>query len=235
VSAAGNLDGKVVVEIGPGPGGLTLEILKQNVKKLYLLELDNDWIMAWRSLQQLFPERLEVIGADALKFDMKTIAPQVIISNLPYNISTGLILKWLPELDSYEQLVLMFQKEVADRLCAVHSTKAYGRLSVLSQWKASVAKVFSLEPGSFFPTPKVKSVVVKFIPFGDEYLQFREKYSIFLDLLTKVFAHRRKVIVRVLSEFLEDPQGTLLELGYDENTRAEQISVADYVKILEIL
>ncbi|MDR2766389.1 MAG: 16S rRNA (adenine(1518)-N(6)/adenine(1519)-N(6))-dimethyltransferase RsmA [Holosporaceae bacterium] len=233
VAAAGDLDGKIVAEIGPGPGGLTLEILKRNVKKLYLLELDRDWIDVWRSLEHLFHGRLEIIGADAVKFDMETISPDVIISNLPYNISTPLLFRWLPKFDAYEQLLLMFQKEVADRLYATPSTKAYGKLSVLTQWKSQVCKIFDLEPGSFFPPPKVKSTLVKFVPYGGDRLQSREKYHLFVELLTSAFAHRRKVVAKAFAEFLNDPTRMLMELGYDENVRAEQISVEDYVKILE--
>ncbi|MDR1375437.1 MAG: 16S rRNA (adenine(1518)-N(6)/adenine(1519)-N(6))-dimethyltransferase RsmA [Holosporaceae bacterium] len=233
VSAAGNIDGKIVAEVGPGPGGLTLEILKQNVKKVFVLELDHRWAEAWRSMHSIFGDKLEVIECDVLKFDMETIAPEIIIANLPYNISTQLICRWFEKFHLYEQLILTFQKEVADRFYASPRTKAYGKLSVLAQWKSKVSKIFDLEAGSFFPTPQVKSTVVKFMPFELSKYSHLDKHLAFANLLAAVFAHRRKVAVKSLGIFFPDPEETLESLGYHKNTRAEEITVVDYIKILE--
>ncbi|MDR3186910.1 MAG: 16S rRNA (adenine(1518)-N(6)/adenine(1519)-N(6))-dimethyltransferase RsmA [Holosporaceae bacterium] len=233
VSAAGNLEGKTVLEVGPGPGGLTLEILRQNVKKLFLLEFDRHWADVWRNLRHIFGDKLEIIECDALKFDLETVAPNIIISNLPYNISTKLICGWFPKFHLHERLILTFQKEVAARFCASPCTKAYGRLSVLAQWKSEVSKMFDLEPGSFFPAPKVKSTVLKFVPFKLDQCPCAEKYSQFDDLLALLFTHRRKVVVKSLGALLANPEEALKTLGHDKNTRAEEISIANYLKILE--
>ena len=237
VSAAGKLDEKIVAEIGPGPGGLTLEILKQNIKKLYILEYDKHWISVWNELKANFSdelEALEIIDCDALKFDMSTIKPQVIISNLPYNISTQLLFKWLPDFDMYEKLILMFQKEVAERIYANRGTKAYGKLSVLAQWKSQVKKKFDLEPGSFTPPPKVKSTVVEFVPYSSKEkieIDF-QKFSMFL---TDIFAHRRKIVIKPMQKYFRNPTNILEKFGYSETIRAEDISVEDYLKIFSLL
>lgn len=230
VSAAGNLSGKIVVEIGPGPGGLTLEILKQNINKLFIIELDKHWCNVWNDLKHHFGAKLEIIECDALSFDLKSISPNIIISNLPYNISTQLLFKWLPKFDLYEKMILMFQKEVADRLYANPCTKNYGKLSVLCQWKSKVSKVFDLEPGSFSPPPKVKSAVVKFTPFQLEEIKDID-FKNMSDLLTNAFANRRKIITKSLGKSFQDPIQILEDFGYNKNTRAEEISVNDFIEI----
>jgi 16S rRNA (adenine1518-N6/adenine1519-N6)-dimethyltransferase len=227
VSAAGDLSGKIVTEVGPGPGGLTLEILKHDIKKLYVIELDPHWSSVWKHLAPSFSPRLEVVEKDALQCNFNEFAQDVIISNLPYNISTALLIKWLGELTSYEKLILMFQKEVAERLYATPSTKSYGRLSVLAQCRSRVKKVFDLEPGSFFPAPKVKSTVVEFSQLPDSVADFH----LLANLLAATFAHRRKAMAKSLRNFFKNPKQILQELGYSENVRAEEISVNDYVQL----
>jgi 16S rRNA (adenine1518-N6/adenine1519-N6)-dimethyltransferase len=250
VAAAGDLAGKVVVEIGPGPGGLTLEILKQDVRKLYIIELDSHWANVWREVKNKFSQtandrmtpafkneqasnfdRLDIIEGDALKFDFRSLSPQIIISNLPYNVSTQLLFHWLRDFDAYEKLVLMFQKEVADRICASPRTKSYGKLSILAQWKAEVSKVFDLEPGSFFPPPKVKSTVLKFIPFPQERCVCSDRIDEFAALLSRIFIHRRKIVAKSLAHFLDDPYIFLQELNLHQYTRAEEISVQNFVDL----
>lgn len=241
VAVAGDLTGKVVAEVGPGPGGLTLEILKQDVARLYIIEYDRHWADIWRRhLQPLFGDKLVVVERDALRFDMQEIAPDIIISNLPYNISTQLLCKWLPQMDRYEKMVLMFQKEVAERICAERGIKAYGKLSVLSQWRADVSKKFDLEPGCFTPPPKVLSSIVEFRPrsratnSAQDRLNFAE-FSQFSAFLTDVFNHRRKIISKTLLKYFENPQKILQDLGYDPKTRPEDISVEDYCRMLDML
>ena len=227
VSSAGDLTDKVVMEVGPGPGGLTLEILKQPVKKLYIVEIDRRWAEVWRTLSGLFDGKLEVIEEDALKFREEKIAPQVIISNLPYNISTVLLTKWLKNFDQFEKLVLMFQKEVAERLYAKPATKSYGRLSVLTQWKSEVEKMFDLEPGCFSPPPKVKSTIVRFFP-----KKTTEDYDFFSALLKDAFLHRRKLLANTLRKYSENIEEILQILGYSKTVRAEEISVEDFRKLI---
>lgn len=233
VSIAGNLDDKVVVEIGPGPGGLTLEILKQNIKKLYVVEIDPRWAQVWNDLKPEFGGKLEVIEQDALQFDLRDVSPNVVISNLPYNVSTELLCRWLRYFDICKCYVLMFQKEVADRLYAVPKTKAYGRLSILTQWKSKVSKVFDLEPGSYFPPPKVRSSVLKFEPFNAKNVVCVDEYDEFNKLLSAAFLHRRKMLISCVRKSYPNIGEAIASLGYNTNVRAEEISVADYVTLLQ--
>lgn len=233
VSVAGNLDEKVVVEIGPGPGGLTLEILKRNIKKLYVVEIDPRWAQIWNDLKPEFGGKLEVIEQDALQFDLRDVSPNVVISNLPYNVSTELLCGWLRYFDICQCYVLMFQKEVADRLYAVPKTKAYGRLSILTQWKSNVSKIFDLEPGSYFPPPKVRSSVLKFEPFNAKNIVCADEYDEFNKLLSAAFLHRRKMLISYMRKSCQDIDKTITSLGYNTNVRAEEISVADYITILQ--
>jgi 16S rRNA (adenine1518-N6/adenine1519-N6)-dimethyltransferase len=229
VSLAGGLHDKVVVEVGPGPGGLTLEILKQNVKKIVLVEIDSHWCNVWNDLGVQFDKKVDVMEQDALLCDYRCISPHVIISNLPYNISVPLLCKWLTELDTFESLILMFQKEVADRLCARPATKAYGKLSVMAQYLARIEKVFEIEPGSFLPAPKVKSAVLKITP----HINRRVWSDLFSALLTHAFVHRRKTVAKTLAKFIKNPEQTLRDLGYNASARAEEISVEDYAKLFK--
>ncbi len=230
VASAGDLVGKVVMEVGPGPGGITLEILKHPIRKLYIVEIDKRWVEVWRRLSELFKGKLEVIERDALKFCEKEISPQVVISNLPYNISTALLTKWLANFDQYEKLILMFQKEVADRLYAKPSTKSYGKLSVLAQWKSKVEKVFDLEPGCFIPPPKVKSTVVKFTPKTTE-----GDFCFFSSVLNDSFLHRRKLLTTTLGKYSKNIGDILQNLGYSRFVRAEELSVDDFQKLITAL
>lgn len=230
VASAEDLADKVVMEVGPGPGGITLEILKQPIKKLFIVEVDKRWAEVWRKLSELFEGKLEVIEKDAIKFDEKEISPQVIISNLPYNISTVLLTKWLENFERYEKLVLMFQKEVADRLYAKPCTKSYGKLSVLTQWKSKVEKIFDLEPGCFTPPPKVRSTVIKFTP-----KKTTENYKLFSSVLNDAFLHRRKLLTKILRKYSENMEEILQNLGYSRLVRAEEISVENFQKLVRAL
>ncbi|MDR2723916.1 MAG: 16S rRNA (adenine(1518)-N(6)/adenine(1519)-N(6))-dimethyltransferase RsmA [Holosporaceae bacterium] len=227
VSAAGDLRDKIVTEVGPGPGGLTLEILKLPIKKVYVLEFDPHWCSVWRDLSHLFDGKLEIIEANALEFNFRSISSNIIIANLPYNISVRLLFKWLHELDEYEKLILMFQKEVARRLCAVPTTKSYGKLSVLVQSLASVSSLFDVAAGNFYPSPKVTSTVVDIAPKP----KYHPPAVSFLQLLDAAFGHRRKVVAKALTLISADASKYLQALGYGSNTRAEEISVDDYVRL----
>ncbi len=231
VSAAGDLKDLIVMEVGPGPGGLTLEILKHPIKKLYIIEFDSRWVEIWQNLMPLFDDKLEVIYCDALNFDELSISPQVIISNLPYNISTQLLTKWLPNFDRFKELILMFQKEVGDRLYAKPSTKNYGRLSVLCQWKAKVEKILDLESGSFYPPPKIKSTVVKFTPHEKD--ELFQHYPLFSKLVEAAFLHRRKTVIKSWKKYSQDIESILLNLGYNNRVRGEEIHVEDFQKIVK--
>lgn len=231
VSAAGDLSGKIVMEVGPGPGGLTLEILKYPIKKLYIVEFDSRWAQVWRSMKNLFENKLEIVEKNVLKINEEKFSPQIIISNLPYNISTLLLIKWLQKIENFENLVLMFQKEVADRLLAKPSSKEYGKLTILTQWKSRVEKIFDLNPGCFFPPPKVKSTVVKLTPKH----QNSENFKSFSNLLSDAFLHRRKLVAKSLVKYSDNIEQILSNLGYNKQTRAEEISVEDFQKLVSIV
>lgn len=232
VNAAGDLSNRKVLEIGPGPGGLTFEILNCRPKQFFVIEYDDHWASAWaeQSAEQGL-ENFNVIHEDALKFDFNSLDIDVIISNLPYNISTQILFKILPKISKYENLILMFQKEVADRLYAQPGIKSYAKLSVLSQSVAEVRKMFDLEPGSFFPAPKVRSTVLKFTPKKNIYFDF----DFLAEVTTELFRHRRKVVSKALKKFHSAPQEFLQMVGYDKATRAEEIRIEDYIKICNLL
>ncbi len=232
VDAAGDVSDKIVTEIGPGPGGLTLEILKRDIAKLYVIEFDQHWVAVWNDLKPVFSGKLEVINCDALKFDMNDISPDIIISNLPYNISTQVLFNLFRDFHKYEKVILMFQREVADRICAKNDTKNYGKLSVLTQWKSKVRKLFDLSPGSFFPAPKVRSSLLEFLPYKN--LENGDELDLFSDMLSTVFSQRRKTVMKMFAKIFSNAEQVLRDFGYDKNTRAEQISVQDYIQIFSI-
>ena len=165
-AASGDLVGARVVEIGPGPGGLTRALLEGGVAELVAIERDDRCVAALQELAQAFPGRLTVIPGDALALDPARLiaAPRRIVANLPYNIATPLLIGWLGNIGAYESLTLMFQKEVAGRLAASPRSGAYGRLSILTQWLTEPRLMFDIPPGAFLPAPKVTSTVVHLTP-----------------------------------------------------------------------
>lgn len=229
VGLAGCLDGKNVLEIGPGPGGLTVEILRQNVNSLTLIELDNTWANAWQDLS-FDNQKINVIHQDALKVDIDNIDIDIIISNLPYNVSSQILLKLLPNLEKYQRLVLMFQKEMADRIIAKHDTKDYGRLSILSQFKSKICKGFNLSPNCFSPPPKVHSSVLVFAPKEkDENIDFTKLNK----LVSIAFENRRKQVLKGLSKAYKDVDFVTLfdNLHIRQDARAEQITVEQWMEL----
>ena len=229
VSNLGDLKGKKILEIGPGPGGLTVELLSHQLEELYLVELDKRWIDAWTQLKTEFDLPITIIEADILQFDLSTINPSIVVSNLPYNVSTAALSRLWHHFHSYEQLLLMFQKEVADRICAQPNSKDYGGISVISQWLSDVKKIQTLEAGSFFPAPKIKSTVVKFTP--RKITQTDEMISNMQQMLNSCFSQRRKKVIKALEKLIPNAHERLAQLGYSLDTRAEQISVEDFVKL----
>lgn len=167
-------DVPTVLEIGPGPGGLTRALLAEGAQTVVGIETDPRAVAALGELEQIYPERLRVLQADALKMDIATLfpgdGPVKVVANLPYNIATALLVKWLqtPAWPPwFESLTLMFQKEVADRMVAAPKTKAYGRLSILTQWRCDVKRLFDVPSSAFVPRPKVTSTVVGFTPLPE--------------------------------------------------------------------
>lgn len=231
VRGAGDLSGLTVFEIGPGPGGLTRSILKSDAEKLIAIEFDRRAVGALQDLQSLFPHRLHIIHANALKTDLQSLAagPMAIIANLPYNIATPLLIGWLKQIrtdaKTCRSMTLMFQKEVAERILASPGTKAYGRLSVISQWLCNVKKIYDLPPGAFTPPPKVNSAVVHFTP-----RQLPPESPSFETLETvtaAAFNQRRKMIRSSLKNYA----GILEQLQIDGTRRAEELTTEDYLNI----
>jgi len=230
---AGDLTQKNVIEIGPGPGGLTRSLLRAGAKKVFAIEFDPRAVEALQSLKVASFGRLEIMQADALKTDLLSLvpAPRVIVANLPYNIATPLLVGWLKQLradpTAYDSMVLMFQKEVAQRMAAEVSTKAYGRLSVLCQWLCDVKKAFDLPPSAFVPPPKVVSRVMRFVP---KILPPDAPTAEAMETLTAhAFGQRRKMIRSSLKAYMPQVEA----LGIDPQKRAEDLSVEDYVALAQ--
>ncbi len=230
--AAGDLRNTTVFEIGPGPGGLTRSLLKAGAARVIALEYDPRAIAALASLVTASDGRLSVVHADALKADLLALAPEgprAIVANLPYNIATPLLIGWLRLIRQnsalFSAMTLMFQREVADRLTATPDTKAYGRLSVISQWLCDVKKQFDLPPSVFVPQPKIMSSVVRFTP--RPLPPDAPPFAAMERLTATAFGQRRKMLRSALKPF----PGLLEKAGIAGNLRAEQISVSDFVAL----
>jgi len=189
-----------ILEVGPGTGSLTKEILRKNPSKMYLIEKDT---FLADSLEEIIDERVKIFNEDILKFDENSLSKKKIITfgNLPYNISTEILNKWITNLRNdywFSDLVLMFQKEVADRIIAQFNTSAYGRLSIFTNWRLNINKICDISPESFSPRPKIQSTLIHFTPkkkFADI------KDPINLEKITRIFfSHRRKILKKQLNQ-----------------------------------
>jgi 16S rRNA (adenine1518-N6/adenine1519-N6)-dimethyltransferase len=226
---------QTVIEVGPGPGGLTRSLLSTPAKKVVAIEYDTRAVGAMRDLQQHAGDRLIVMEQDALHLDWEVLLaehqPAVIVANLPYNIATALLVVWLKLIAEQPTLLsamtLMFQKEVAERLTASPHSRDYGRLSVLTQWLCQSDYLFTLPPGAFVPPPKVYSSVVRLQPRArsDKNLP----WSVLDDLLQRAFAQRRKMLRGTIKDLVP----VLEELGLQPTERAEDIAVDDYLRIAQ--
>ena len=226
--AAEPLGGVNVIEIGPGPGGLTRALLASGAAGITAIERDRRCVEALQDLVRAYPGRLRVIAEDALEVDPESLAPapRKIVANLPYNIATALLLRWLPDLDAYESLTLMFQKEVASRLTAKPRSAAYGRLSVLVQWTARVTALFDVTPRAFVPAPKVTSTLVRIEPRPSPLAPCR---LVDLERTTAAaFGQRRKMLRQSLKSLGIDPERLLSSAGIAPTRRAEELSVEEF-------
>jgi 16S rRNA (adenine1518-N6/adenine1519-N6)-dimethyltransferase len=226
--AAAPLDGVNVIEIGPGPGGLTRALLASPAAGVIAIERDQRCVAALQELVSAYPDRLRVIAEDALEVDPKILvpAPRKIVANLPYNIATALLLRWLPDLEAYESLTLMFQKEVAARLAAKPRTSPYGRLSVLVQWTARVTTLFDVAPQAFVPAPKVTSTLVRIEPRTEPLAPCSRGD---LERVTAAaFGQRRKMLRQSLKSLGTDPEPLLTATGIEPTRRAEELSVEEF-------
>ncbi len=229
---AGNLnENDTVLEIGPGTGNLTEFILQKKPKKFYVIEKDERLI---KSLNERFNNKLIIINEDILKYDLKLLSEKdfIIFGNLPYNISSQILINFINYSHlkfSYKKLILMFQKEVADRILAEDNSKNYGRLSIFSSWKLEVKKLIDINPSSFFPKPKVMSSLLIFKP-KINYIKLKDSKN--LEYITNVFfSQRRKMIKKPLNILFKNSKDVINKLDLDVNLRPQNLKKDTFYKI----
>ncbi len=232
---AGNLSKGTVIEIGPGPGGLTRSLLNAGALAVIAIEYDSKCCTALEELVAFYQPRLKIIEGDALEIDIAELGtpPRKVVANLPYNIATELLFRLLPKILSFDSLTLMFQKEVAERLLAKPRTHAYGRVSIMIQWLTEVQNCFDIPAQAFFPPPKVVSTLVQIIP--------REKPLApanwqALSAVTKAaFSQRRKMLRSSLKSLFKDKTESILQsIGINPTARAEELSVEEFCRIANL-
>ena len=229
-----DIKNKNVLEIGPGTGNLTLEILKKNPKKVILIEKDTKLA---NMLIKKFTDNVNVINQDVLKINENILSDQslIVFGNLPYNISTEILSKWILNLDQnkswFNYLILMFQKEVADRIISKFNTKDYGRLSILANWRLNIKKIFDVKATSFQPKPKVESTVLFFEP-KKNYFKFKNPKN--LEKITRIFfMHRRKMIKKPYKQLFNNNENIASKMGIDLNLRQQNLNFETYYELTE--
>ena len=226
-----NINNKNVLEIGPGTGNLTSYILKKNPKKLYVIEKDNNLVI---NLEKKFNNQISIINDDVLKIDETNLFQEkvIVFGNLPYNISTEILSKWIINLkDSFwfESLILMFQKEVADRIIAKFNTSNYGRLSIISNWKLNIEKICDIKPSAFYPKPKIDSSLLLFCP-KKNFVKINDPYN--LEKITRIFFNqRRKMLKKPFNQLFNGNQNVLNKLKIDLNLRPQNLNLDTYYKL----
>ncbi len=238
--SAGDISGRTVVEIGPGPGGLTRALLLEGAGKVIAVERDDRCRPALEQIAERYAGRLDVHMADALDMDWRTlVAPDSgawIIANLPYGIATRLLIGWLesePWPPWYDRMALMFQREVAERIVAQPGTKAYGRLAVISQWRTKPRIAMTLKPEAFTPPPKVASAVVEFVPRPDPSPPCSVK--VLGEVTAAAFGQRRKMLRASLKSLTPDAEDLLREAGIPSDERGERLQVEDFARMAILL
>ena len=235
---AGNLDQFDILEIGPGPGGLTRSLLHEGARKVVAIEKDNRCIEALEEIQATFPGRLKLLQGDALSTNASEhlADPVRIIANLPYNIGTELLVRWLTSKtwpSFWQSMTLMFQKEVANRIVASPGRKAYGRLSVMSQWRCDTKIAFNVPATAFTPPPKVESALVHFEALKEP--KFPAEVEVLEFVVSKAFNQRRKMLRGALKGYFQNVEEGLLNIGVLPTKRAEDITVQEYCAMSQIL
>ena len=224
---------KEVLEIGPGSGNLTTFILKKKPKKVYTIEKDDELAL---SLQDKFTDEITIINDDVLKISEDKITSEklTVFGNLPYNISTEILSKWITNLDKkiwFENLVLMFQKEVAERIIAKPNTSKYGRLSILSNWKLNIKKIMDIKPQSFSPRPKIDSTLLLFTP---KEKVFELKDSKNLEMITRIFfSQRRKMLKKPFNQVFKNAKEVSEKFNIDLNLRPQNLEPEMYFNLVK--
>ena len=222
---------KEILEIGPGSGNLTTHILSKSPKKMYVVEKDNNLSAL---LSEKFNNKISIINDDILKISEDKISKEklTVFGNLPYNISTEILSKWIINLDKefwFNELVLMFQKEVADRIIAKFNSSSYGRLSILSNWKLNIQKIIDIKPESFLPRPKIESSLLVFKP-KENFFKLINADN--LEIITRVFfSQRRKMIKKPFNQIFKNAKEISNKFGIDLNLRPQNLSPETYLKI----
>tara|TARA_Y100000591_G_C21805109_1_gene684370 strand:+ start:908 stop:1693 length:786 start_codon:yes stop_codon:yes gene_type:complete len=226
-----NIENKTILEIGPGTGNLTSYILKKNPKRMYVIEKDDDLAF---DLKNKFKNQLIIINEDVLKVDETNFFNNkvIVFGNLPYNISTEILSKWIVNLKEnfwFESLILMFQKEVADRIIAGFNTKNYGRLSIICNWKLNIKKIFDIKPEAFSPKPKINSSLLLFHP-KKNYVKINNPKN--LEKITRIFFNqKRKMIKKPFNQIFNGNQKILDKLNIDLTLRPQKLKLETYYKL----
>jgi 16S rRNA (adenine1518-N6/adenine1519-N6)-dimethyltransferase len=237
--SAGPLDGATIYEVGPGPGGLTRALLSEGATRVIAVERDQRCLDALAEIGRAWPGRLEVVAGDALEIDERELfqrlnvaGPVRIAANLPYNVGTALLVKWMSAGEwppFWQSLTLMFQREVADRIVSHPGSKDYGRLSVLVQWRAKARILFDVDPRAFTPQPKIKSSIVRIEPLAEPVAPAN-----LVDLeavTTAAFGQRRKMLRQSLRQLSTNAESLLQSAQLDPAERPERLSVADFARL----
>ena len=226
------IKGKTILEVGPGTGNLSSFILKKNPKKFFVVEKDYRLISI---LQKKFQNQIEIINEDILKIDEKEFSQDklIVFGNLPYNISTEILCKWILNLDDhnfwFENMILMFQKEVADRIVANVNTSNYGRLTILAKWKLEIKKICDVRPSSFYPKPKIDSSLLFFTP-KKSFFKINEPKNI--EIITRLFFnHRRKMIKKPFNQLFNANTGVQKKLKLSLNLRPQNLDFNTYYNL----
>ena len=235
---AGNLEQSDVLEIGPGPGGLTRSLLNEGARKVVAIEKDTRCIAALEEVQTRFTGKLKIVEGDALSTEVRQYLthPVQIIANLPYNIGTELLVRWLNSTtwpSFWQSMTLMFQKEVANRIVASPGSKAYGRLSVMAQWRCNTKIAFNIPATAFTPPPKVESSIVHFEALKEP--RFPAEVNKLEFVVSKAFNQRRKMLRVALKGHFKNVEEGLLAIGVVPTKRAENVTIQEFCLMAQIL
>ena len=233
IISTADINNKEILEIGPGSGNLTKYILNQKPKKLYVVEKDDNLALL---LKEKFDNEIEIINDDILKISEDKISDQklIVFGNLPYNISTEILSKWILNIGSnfwFESLALMFQKEVADRIISEFNNSKYGRLSILSSWKLNIKKIIDIKPQSFSPRPKIDSSLLFFTP-KENFFELKNAKN--LEKITRIFfSQRRKMLKKPFNKVFTDGKKVADKFGIDLNLRPQNLKPETYFKLVK--